>query len=420
MVNGLVEVLTNFKDENTGISRGSRFNFLCLIIRALEIIYTSSIKTFTNNNRNSERLSALDRLFSFIGTYEEMPFIIETYMCNRAKTNIIDLKKRLGCNDIRLMNNISTAYENGDREEKRQILSFFYNTGYSYAQIKELFRSNSKHIVRSAAFYKVMTEIKNGFRQIGELVTETRNYFFIDKEDLEKLIYNFIKINSEPSSCKTFKHKYKGEAKPRLVIKGFQNKTALCCAFNKQMREVFGTVETEREIFRGLSQESKVKISEYRDLYKKFLEQESGTHNNDSPNQEFEDIDETEEDKSEVEKISIRNVISYTSFCKLFEKRDFKEFTFSDSQTDKCEICEESYIAIANLEALKNKPTERLTEEEKENFQILEKMILLGREHKEQNRFYKNQLKETIQNLKPREGVIMMDFKGINLFKLNN
>lgn len=382
------------ENNNLNVSNKTRFYFLNIILHALEKVYSYNITKYTHldEKHKAERLTVLKRTISFIGTDGDIPDILNDFLKKRVQPkNLVDVvRNKLGCKDTKLIKNMSEAFNRGGREEKSQIVSFFYQTDYTFKEISSSFQNNNVKFCGDKKFRKVMDQISKEERKVGQLNKETREKFLIKKKELVKCIYNFCEAKSEPSPDKTYTLKNGGQKIPRQIIKMYQNKTDLWDAFCKGMRESFS--EVENDVFSDLSQESKRKIQKYREEYRETLERINLPNPGDK-------------DKG-------KNICCQKSFNSIMNLRELRRFMFAKRKTDCCTVCEDCYSCMTKYKKLDSLEENLKTTEVRNEMEELKKIIYAGVFHKEQNencKKYANSLKE---NLKEGEAFIVMDFKG--------
>jgi hypothetical protein len=374
-----------------------RFYLMNIITIAMTKIFNYKITTFSNcdSEDKSSRVTLLNSIFSFIGTVDDMPQIIDDlyeYKIKSSNQKALLLQK-LGSKDSNVIKNLALVFENGNHAERSQILSYLIGTGYTYQQLFDLFGFYNVKFCSRNKLIKVADEMIKGKRRMGELVIYTRNKFLFDKESLFKMLYKFCLYKSEPSPNKTYTKENNGERVGKKVFKGeLQNLTDIHFAFNKCMKEGFG--DHEDTVFSHISEKDIRSIEQYRSDYREAVSR--NTLN------DFQDI------------------ISYSSVRNRFhEDRNFRIFEFPSQRTDLCPVCQDYKKGNCQLDHLKKKGN-NLTQEELKLKKELEKIVYGGLFHVEQNENCRAYTTDSFRNIEAGKAAIMMDFKGNNILFINN
>jgi hypothetical protein len=251
--------------------------YINLFIRIFEEYKNNSARLKSWGTRKTERTKLLKLLLDII-CGEEKHFVDAILTCfenniqdKEIKKNVIkELKNRLEANDEQLsLNLLKFCLESDNYATKKQMLSFFQNTKFSFKDIESkcnLLKNTypqlkNKTLVSQNTFASYMKHFSESPQNIGKLIIQTRNKFFLPKEKIVQILYSFCIVNSEsiPNSSILINK----EKEARKNFKGLNSHTAVFNSFIFSFENGFG--EHEDLILTTLNENQKQQLRVYRE-----------------------------------------------------------------------------------------------------------------------------------------------------------
>ena len=236
----------------------------------------TNFQSWSVARRTNERTKLLKVVLDIIcGNEKYFPEVILKCIDNNIKEpkdrwNIREeLRNRLNSKGKNLPYNIlKFCLQSESYAIKRQFLSLFYQSGFEYKDIEfmcdELKKKYSdlenKHIVVKQTFAKYMKHIEKNPQDIGKLILQKRNKFFLDKNKLIQMIYEFCVLNSESMPNRSIM--IDGEKTEKRCLKTLSSRTSIFLSFVHSFEDGFG--ENESKILSILNQEELEEFHKFR------------------------------------------------------------------------------------------------------------------------------------------------------------